>query len=80
MGVSGRIAVFLMASALLLAAPAANAAARKPHTVVLGAARKVPYSKTGDPAGATPSEDGLRIRALFVDGALKEWTTGTRTT
>ena len=76
MGVSGRIAVFLMASALLLAAPAANAAARKPHTVGLGAARKVPYSKTGDPAGATPSEDGLRIRALFVDGALKEWTTG----
>jgi hypothetical protein len=44
--------------------------------VGLGAARKVPYSKTGDPAGATPSEDGLRIRALFVDGALKEWTTG----
>jgi len=39
-GVSGRIAVFLMASALLLAAPVANAAARKPHTVVLGRREK----------------------------------------
>jgi hypothetical protein len=48
----------------------------KTHTVVLGAQRKVPYSKTGDPAGAAAGEDSLRIRALLVDGALKEWTTG----
>ena len=48
----------------------------KTHTVVLGAQRKVPYSKTGDPAGAATGEDSLKIRALLVDGVLKEWTTG----
>jgi hypothetical protein len=52
------------------------AAPRKAHTVVLGAQRKVPYSKTGDPAGAATGEDSLKIRALLVDGVLKEWTTG----
>jgi len=49
---------------------------RKPHAVVLGALRRVPYSKQGDPAGAQPGEDSLKIRALLVDGVLKEWTTG----
>ena len=34
------------------------------------------YSKAGDPAGAAPGEDALKIRALLVDGVLKEWTTG----
>ncbi len=53
-----------------------HAAPRKAHVVVLGAARRVSYSKAGDPAGAAPDETDLRIRALFVDGALKEWTTG----
>ena len=53
-----------------------QAAPRKAHTVVLGAARHVPYSKTGDPAGAAAGEDALEIRALLVDGVLKEWTTG----
>jgi len=48
----------------------------KTHTVVLGAARKVPYSKAGDPAGAAPGESELKIRALLIDGAVKEWTTG----
>jgi hypothetical protein len=48
----------------------------KTHTVVLGALRRVPYSKAGDPAGALAGEDSLRIRALLVDGVLKEWTTG----
>jgi hypothetical protein len=57
-------------------APAASVAERKTHTVVLGAARKVPYSKAGDPSGAAPGEDSLKIRALLVDGVLKEWTTG----
>ncbi len=38
--------------------------------------RKVAYSKTGDPSGAAPGEDALKIRALLVDGVLKEWTTG----
>jgi hypothetical protein len=63
-------------SALLAPAPTAFAAPRKPHVVVLGAARKVSYSKTGDPAGAAPGESELKIRALLVDGAIKEWTTG----
>jgi hypothetical protein len=62
--------LFLIAPAELFAAP------RKVHTVVLGAARKVPYSKIGDPAGAAASEDSLKIRALVVDGVVKEWTTG----
>jgi hypothetical protein len=44
--------------------------------VGLGAAKKVPYSKAGDPAGALPGEDSLKIRALNVDGVVKEWTTG----
>jgi hypothetical protein len=57
-------------------APAISAAPRKTHTVVLGAAKKVPYSKVGDPSSAAPGEDSLKIRALLVDGVLKEWTTG----
>jgi hypothetical protein len=36
----------------------------------------VPYTKTGDPAGAATGEDTLKIRALLVDTVLKEWTTG----
>jgi hypothetical protein len=61
---------------LLVALTAAQAAGRKAHVVVLGAARRVHYSKSGDPAGALPLETELKIRALLVDGALKEWTTG----
>jgi len=53
-----------------------HAAPRKPHVVVLGAAKRVSYSKAGDPAGAAAEETDLKIRALWVDGALKEWTTG----
>ena len=48
----------------------------KTHSVVLGAVKRVPYSKPGDPAGAMAGEDSLKIRALLADGALKEWTTG----
>jgi hypothetical protein len=36
----------------------------------------VPYSKAGDPASAATGESVLDIRALLVDGVLKEWTTG----
>jgi hypothetical protein len=63
--------------AMFFAATAARARAeRKTHSVVLGAVRKVPYSKAGDPSGAAAGEDALKIRALLVDGVLKEWTTG----
>jgi hypothetical protein len=61
---------------MIAAATAAQAAPRKAHTVVLGAVKRVPYSKAGDPAGATAGEDALKIRALLVDGVMKEWTTG----
>jgi hypothetical protein len=54
----------------------ASAAPRKAHTVVLGAVRHVPYSKAGDPASAAAGDSVLDIRALLVDGVLKEWTTG----
>jgi len=63
-------------AAMLAAAMVAQAAPRKPHAVVLGAVKRVPYSKAGDPAGAVATEDALKIRALLVDGVLKEWTTG----
>ncbi len=71
----GRIALLVLLSAVAFAW-AAQAAPRKAHLVVLGAARRVHYSKAGDPAGASPAEQELRIRGLLVDGALKEWTTG----
>lgn len=64
----------LFAATFAIASPA-TAAPRK-HTVVLGAVRKVPYSKAGDPSGAAAGEDTLKVRALLVDGVLKEWTTG----
>jgi len=70
-----RFAVVVLA-ALMAAAPAAQASPRKVHSVVLAAAKKVPYSKAGDPAGAAASEDSLKIRGLLVDGFIKEWTSG----
>lgn len=53
-----------------------HAAARKTHTVALGAAKRVPYSKAGDPAGASADETVLRIRPLVIDDVVKDWTTG----
>lgn len=52
------------------------AAAKKAHAVVLGGVRQVAYSRAGDPAGAAEGETTLKIRALIVDGSVKEWTTG----
>ena len=75
MSKGGKIAAVVLTAALAVAT-ASQAAPRKPHTVVLGAGKRVPYSKAGDPAGAAPTEDALKIRALMVDGVLKEWTTG----
>lgn len=71
----GWIAVLVMAE-LFAIAPSSSAAPRKMHIVVLGATKKAPYSKAGDPAGAAAGESELKIRALLVDGVLKEWTTG----
>ena len=68
--ICGCVALLAVAAGQALGAP------RKAHTVVLGAARHVAYSRAGDPAGAQADEKELRIRALLVDGVLKEWTTG----
>lgn len=65
-----------VAVAMLASVPELLAAPRKPHVVALGAAKRVHYSKAGDPAGAAAGEEELKIRALLVDGVLKEWTTG----
>ena len=68
--------VGLVAGAIFLGSIAMHAAPRKAHVVVLGAVKRVPYSKAGDPAGAAGGEDALKIRPLLVDGVVKEWTTG----
>jgi hypothetical protein len=75
MRIRGSIAL-LVTLAAMFAAQNLSAAPRKVHIVGLGAARKVPYTKAGDPAGASSTEDSLKIRALLVDGVVKEWTTG----
>ena len=71
-------ALSILMAAALTAATVAFAATppKKPHVVVLGATRQVPYSKAGDPAGAATSETTLKTRALLVDGRVSEWTTG----
>ena len=66
----------LSIAAVILASTIQGYAAPRKHSVVLGASRKVSYSKAGDPAGAMPGEDALRIRALIVDSVVKDWTTG----
>jgi len=73
MKVRGLVLVVAIVLAGLLPA---FSAPRKIHVVILGAVKRVPYSKVGDPEGATATEDALKIRALLVDGVLKEWTTG----
>ena len=65
-----------IATILGITSLAAGAAAKKVHVVVLGSVRPVPYSKAGDPAGALEGETTLKVRALIVDGSVKEWTTG----
>jgi hypothetical protein len=74
----GKFARYWVAAMLpLLALPAVRATTpHKGHSVALGAIKKVPYSKQSDPAGGAAGEDALKIRALLVDGLLKEWTTG----
>jgi len=57
--ICGRIAVVLAGLAMLSGLREISAAPRKAHVVVLGAARKVAYTKAGDPAGAAAGEDSL---------------------
>ena len=53
----------------------AFAAPPKIHAVTLGPVKKVPYTP---PTSEAPSRDdpSLKVRALFVDGRQREWTTG----
>ena len=76
MRISRHIVLLVTVAALVAESPILYAAPRKAHVVVLGAVRKVLYSKAGDPAGAASGEAALTIRALLVDGVVKEWTTG----
>ena len=55
----------------------ARPAAPKVHSVTLGPARRVPYVAADVTREARDDEAGtLRVRALTVDGKLREWTTG----
>ena len=71
-----RVPSYLLLLWLWVSTVAHCPAAAKGHTVFLGSGKNVPYSSVGDPAGALPGEKQLRIRALLVDGKVKEWTTG----
>jgi hypothetical protein len=72
-----KLAILALASGFLAFGQVLSyAAGAKPHIVALGAARKVPYSANGDPAGARKDETELHVRPLVVDGKVKEWTTG----
>jgi hypothetical protein len=67
---------WVVIASFVASAAGSHAAPPKTHSVILGAVKRVPYSKSGDPAGAAPGEDALKIRALMVDGVVKDWTTG----
>ena len=70
------VLIVLLLAGFLAIVAAASAAPHKSHSVVLGAAKKVPYTKAGDPAGAAVGDTELKVRALLVDGVMKEWTAG----
>lgn len=56
---------------------AANAAVPKVHSVALGPVRRVPYVAADVARESKADEAGtLRVRALFIDGKQREWTTG----
>ena len=61
---------------LLLPLPLLAGGRAKPHTVGIGAGKRVPYSITSDPSGAAPDERTLHVRPLIVDDKVKDWTTG----
>ena len=70
------LSILIVVLILITSSLTALASGRKVHTVFLSGAKRVPYSKIGDPAGAQTGEKELRIRALLVDSLEKEWTTG----
>src|ERR1700750_1372067 len=78
MRIDMRVAIRLKVLSLLLFSPSPllAGARAKPHTVGIGAGKRVLYSITSDPAGALPDEKTLHVRPLIVDDKVKEWTTG----
>jgi hypothetical protein len=66
----------LSAALLLLPVPLFAGGRAKPHTVGIGAGKRVPYSIVSDPAGASAEEKTLHVRPLIVDDKVKDWTTG----
>ncbi len=66
----------LLLLSVALPSPALAAGRARPHTVALGAGKRVPYGLKSDPAGAGADEKELRVRPLIVDDKVKEWTTG----
>ena len=68
-----------LAVVLLLVCGHGLHAVTRPHTVGLGPVKRVPHTSVGDPSDASlhGTADGeLKIRALVVDGQVKDWTTG----
>ena len=60
-----KFAVLVAVLAFLVLIPVTlHATPRKVHVVALGAVKRVPYSKTGDPAGAKTGEDSLKSDLL----------------
>ena len=59
------VLIVLLLAGFLAIVAAASAAPHKSHSVVLGAAKKVPYTKAGDPAGAAVGDTELKVRALI---------------
>jgi hypothetical protein len=49
---------------------------QKAHVVTLGHFRTVPYTAAAPLSGASISETELKVRALLVDGQIREWTSG----
>lgn len=72
-----RVMLCISLLGLVAVLPATAAATPKSHIVSLGAVRRVPYVAGDVPHEAKADEAAtLRIRALTVDGVVREWTTG----
>jgi hypothetical protein len=70
------LSLLLLLSLPLVPPPLWAGGRAKPHTVGIGAGKRVPYSIVSDPSGAVPDEKTLHVRPLIVDDKVKEWTTG----
>jgi hypothetical protein len=66
------LAAFLATALAIGFQPEVSAAARKIHTVYLGAPKRVPYSKAGDPSGATAGQDAVSFDLVPGSAVLVE--------